>query len=87
LVTYAVEAQHFAPFDGSALDRGYYTLPGFRDGMAKATAEESLPTFKYYHLPGMHVPLKYDEDLKRANPPYSRTSFSKQAHGPYHHAH
>jgi hypothetical protein len=56
-------------------------MRSFRDGLKTATARAKGTTFKFNHLAGMHVPLRYDENLDAASGHYSREMYTKQAVG------
>lgn len=51
-----------------------HPLPGYR-----LTARESRPVFKFYHLAGLHVPIKMKRDLTVGTFAYNRANFSEQA--------
>lgn len=56
-------------------------LEGFRAAIPAAGADRSERLFKFFHLSGMHVPLRYDEHLERVAPRYGRDSYLRQARG------
>jgi hypothetical protein len=63
------------------------TLPpadmrSFRDGLAGATAQADGTVFKFDHMYGMHVPLKFDENLRHVRgATYNRNNYRRQALG------
>jgi hypothetical protein len=44
-------------------------------------ASLDVPAFKYYHLQGLHPPLRYDAALRSANRPFVRANALDQARG------
>jgi phosphoglycerol transferase MdoB-like AlkP superfamily enzyme len=45
------------------------------------TSTAARPVFKFYHLSGLHVPVKMNRDLIIGHYDYSRANFSQQAEG------
>lgn len=66
---------------GEERTRTLSDIKSFRDGLSGATAEGGRTVFKFYHLDGMHVPLRYDENLDIVELSYGRESYLRQATG------
>ena len=71
-------------------DRFIVTLNGieqnvaFKGGLARAGTEvplESSPVFKFFHLQGPHPPLTIDENVQRANLPFTAENYRRTVHG------
>jgi hypothetical protein len=55
--------------------------PFFQHLAQSATATSARPTFKYFHLWGLHPPLTHDEALAPMKAPYTRVNALRQASG------
>lgn len=55
--------------------------PFFIEMAARTSATMTTPTFKYYHLWGIHPPLTHDENLKPERLPFTRQNAKRQAKG------
>lgn len=66
-------------FYRNGLEEGEVT--SFNDGIAKSKVQTQRTIFKFIHLKGMHVPLKFDENLGYADLEYNRENFQRQAVG------
>ena len=55
--------------------------PFFQQLEQSASTTSTRPTFKYFHLWGMHPPLAHDEALIPMKAPYTRENALRQAHG------
>lgn len=53
----------------------------FRFAALLASADMPSPTFKYYHLAGIHPPLTHDEHFLRQDFPFTRENALRQARG------
>lgn len=53
----------------------------FRDRIGEATVADKPATFKFVHLEGTHVPIRFDEALEPVQVDYSRDSVVAQAAG------
>ena len=53
----------------------------FRERIPSATVVQKPKTFKFIHLEGIHVPLRFDEDMVPVQVMYSRDSLTAQAAG------
>jgi hypothetical protein len=56
-------------------------IRAFGEGLKHMTVGTSQPVFKFNHLWGMHVPLRYDENLNIARGAYNRENYIRQAIG------
>jgi hypothetical protein len=55
--------------------------PFFQQLAQSATTTSARPTFKYFHLWGLHPPLTHDEALAPMTAPYTRGNALRQARG------
>lgn len=56
-------------------------VPFFDEMASAATATMTTPTFKYYHLWGLHPALSHDEGLRPRTFPFTRANAKRQAAG------
>lgn len=63
----------------SGLEKG--EVRSFNNGIANSKLQTQQTVFKFIHLEGMHVPLKFDENLDVARLRYNRENYQRQAVG------
>lgn len=56
-------------------------VTAFNNGIARSKVQTQRTVFKFFHLKGIHVPLKYDENLNDVDLIYNRENYQRQAVG------
>jgi hypothetical protein len=71
--------------DHAAAPHGDQPAPGdvpfFREMASRSSNTMSTPTFKYFHLWGIHPALTHDENLRPQTLPFTRANAKRQAKG------
>ncbi len=79
-----------APFGGVARPTAAHQqlaagdAPFFRKFASQASVAMKTPTFKYFHVWGIHPPLTHDENLRPQTLPFTRQNAKRQAKGILH---
>lgn len=67
---------HFSEKD--VMNVEYEDFVNFKDGIKKAKTDVITPTFRYYHLVGIHPPLSIDENMNYKEMPITRENLKRQ---------
>jgi hypothetical protein len=69
---------YFSFNEKEAMNTEYEDFINFKDGIKKAKTDLATPTFRYYHLVGIHPPLSIDENMQYKEMPINRENLKSQ---------